>query len=59
MKSITGIEYNNPEVCIKGISVFACACVCDNCTKEMRNKLKEYVASFETPIKLKVRCICK
>ncbi len=39
MKSeITGVEFNNPEICVRGSSF---GCVCESCKKEMLDRLKE------------------
>lgn len=37
MKSITGVEINNPDVCVKGTTF---ACICHNCKQEGLNRLE-------------------
>ena len=39
-KSITGITVNNPKLCIKGLSTFAC--VCNKCQKEFYKLIKNH-----------------
>lgn len=41
MKSITGIEFNNPAICIKGNPHFVC--VCPPCKKEQHKRVIEWV----------------
>lgn len=42
MKSIVGVEFNNPEVCIKyADSTFAC--VCPSCNKERSQNRKKFI----------------
>lgn len=41
MKSTTRIEYNNPNICIKGMSTFAC--VCSKCMEENKRLMELFV----------------
>lgn len=49
MKSITGIEYNNPKVCIKYAgSTFACVCL--KCMEEGRKRMDEFFKEIDAKI---------
>jgi flagellar biosynthesis/type III secretory pathway M-ring protein FliF/YscJ len=42
-KSITGITVNNQDICIKGLSSFAC--VCKECQKELNQLINKHMTT--------------
>ena len=42
MKSITGVEINNPEVCIKEMGT-TFACICPKCMDEARLRMDQFI----------------
>ena len=51
MKSITGVEINNPEICIKGNANFAC--VCEDCMQYAQERMQEFIETLDKEIKKK------
>ena len=43
---ITGVNYNNPEVCVKGTNY---GCVCPKCSEEMQKRLQELSEELKPP----------
>jgi len=49
ISEITGTEYNNPNICIKGDPNFAC--VCDKCKKEAHGRIIKFALEMEEDYK--------